>query len=571
MRDDGRCVAARLPGRTPRAGRRRDRRCSPTRRWSAPSRRSTSSPRCSASHGVPPERVRFCATSATRDASNAAVFAEGVRRRLGVEPEVLSGDEEAALVYAGAIAALGPPIAARAGARRRHRRRVDRAGAGAGRHRASRSRWTSGRCASTSGTCTPTRRPPSEVAACVADIDRHLDESGVPLDARPHRHRHLRHDQDDRVRRPRPGRLRPRRLRPRRAAQRRDTATSVDRLLAMTVAERRALPYMHPGRADVIGAGALIWSRILARVPVDDPRGLRGRHPPRHRGRHRPMTASRERACPHPVTGQELRQPGAARDRLARRPGGRRTPRWRATPTTYDASRAASPLRRARRPRQRLRGLPAAGAWREDVARREAGVVRRPALLGAADRRVGRPRARAADRRAGAGGQRRQPHRADLHRRPQRGLALRQPAPHRLGGPADQRARRRRAAPASTRGWSRPCAARRRTTSRPRSSATPAPRGSPRRSGPAPAAPCGSSWRSASFGWDGALRSLVGRGAAPRRRREPRFGHGAEVGRSGDVTLIGCYHPSPHNTYTRRLTREMTDDVFARRDAALTE
>ena len=32
----------------------------------------------------------------------------------------------------------------------------------------------------------------------------------------------------------------------------------VDRLVAMTVAERPALPYLHPGRADVIGAGALI-------------------------------------------------------------------------------------------------------------------------------------------------------------------------------------------------------------------------------------------------------------------------------------------------------------------------
>jgi len=59
-------------------------------------------------HGVPPERIRFCATSATRDAGNAAVFAEGVRRRLGVEPEVLSGDEEAALVFAGAMAAQDP-------------------------------------------------------------------------------------------------------------------------------------------------------------------------------------------------------------------------------------------------------------------------------------------------------------------------------------------------------------------------------------------------------------------------------------------------------------------------------
>jgi exopolyphosphatase/guanosine-5'-triphosphate,3'-diphosphate pyrophosphatase len=31
----------------------------------------------------------------------------------------------------------------------------------------------------------------------------------------------------------------------------------------MTHDERRALPYMHPGRADVIGAGALILDRIL--------------------------------------------------------------------------------------------------------------------------------------------------------------------------------------------------------------------------------------------------------------------------------------------------------------------
>jgi exopolyphosphatase / guanosine-5'-triphosphate,3'-diphosphate pyrophosphatase len=34
----------------------------------------------------------------------------------------------------------------------------------------------------------------------------------------------------------------------------------------MTRAERAALPYMHPGRVDVIGAGALIWARVVARV-----------------------------------------------------------------------------------------------------------------------------------------------------------------------------------------------------------------------------------------------------------------------------------------------------------------
>ena len=37
-------------------------------------------------------------------------------------------------------------------------------------------------------------------------------------------------------------------------------------LLAMSHAERAALPYMHPGRVDVIGAGALIWHELVSRV-----------------------------------------------------------------------------------------------------------------------------------------------------------------------------------------------------------------------------------------------------------------------------------------------------------------
>ncbi len=54
-----------------------------------------------AEHDV--SRIRFCATSATRDSSNGEVFADGVEARLGVRPDVLTGDEEAALAYAGAI------------------------------------------------------------------------------------------------------------------------------------------------------------------------------------------------------------------------------------------------------------------------------------------------------------------------------------------------------------------------------------------------------------------------------------------------------------------------------------
>jgi exopolyphosphatase/guanosine-5'-triphosphate,3'-diphosphate pyrophosphatase len=51
--------------------------------------------------------VRLVATSATRDASNAAEFAAGVRRILGVEPEVISGADEAYLSFSGATAELG--------------------------------------------------------------------------------------------------------------------------------------------------------------------------------------------------------------------------------------------------------------------------------------------------------------------------------------------------------------------------------------------------------------------------------------------------------------------------------
>ena len=54
------------------------------------------------------EKIRFCATSATRDATNRHLFVDGVRERLGIELEVISGDEEAALSFAGAIKDLDP-------------------------------------------------------------------------------------------------------------------------------------------------------------------------------------------------------------------------------------------------------------------------------------------------------------------------------------------------------------------------------------------------------------------------------------------------------------------------------
>lgn len=52
------------------------------------------------------EKIRFCATSATRDASNRNLFIDGVRNILGIEPEVIPGTEEAALSFMGATKEL---------------------------------------------------------------------------------------------------------------------------------------------------------------------------------------------------------------------------------------------------------------------------------------------------------------------------------------------------------------------------------------------------------------------------------------------------------------------------------
>jgi len=48
------------------------------------------------------DKIRFCATSATRDARNRNLFIDGVRDILNVQVEVIPGEEEAALSFTGA-------------------------------------------------------------------------------------------------------------------------------------------------------------------------------------------------------------------------------------------------------------------------------------------------------------------------------------------------------------------------------------------------------------------------------------------------------------------------------------
>ena len=67
------------------------------------------------------------------------------------------------------------------------------------------------------------------------------------------------------------------------------------------------------------------------------------------------------------------------------------------------------------------------------------------------------------------------------------------------------------------------------------------------------------------FAWDGALRVLALAGHSTPRPK-PRFRHGAEA-EVGPYALVGSFHPSQQNTFTRKLTEPMLDAVFARAKA----
>jgi uracil-DNA glycosylase family 4 len=70
------------------------------------------------------------------------------------------------------------------------------------------------------------------------------------------------------------------------------------------------------------------------------------------------------------------------------------------------------------------------------------------------------------------------------------------------------------------------------------------------------------------YGWDGALRALR-EAEYDGTRPKPKFGHGAQVALTSpdgrrEIQLLGCYHPSQHNTFTGRLTPLMLDELFIR-------
>ncbi len=215
------------------------------------------------------ERMRFVATSATRDAANAAEFVAGVAEAFadwGVSPEVVTGAQEAQLSFEGATSGLaaggiaGPYLV------------VDLGGGS--------TEFVRGDHSVESGTSVDmgcvrfTERhlhadPPTsaQLDAATVQIDAALDRvdaevglsgaaalvglAGSVTTVTAHALGLARYDRD---------------LIHRRVLPVETVLAACDDLVGMTRAQRAELGFMHPGRIDVIGAGALIWSRIVARV-----------------------------------------------------------------------------------------------------------------------------------------------------------------------------------------------------------------------------------------------------------------------------------------------------------------
>ena len=226
-------------------------------------------------HSALAKTVRMVATSATRDASNASEFTDGVLATIGVTPEVISGSEEARLSFNGATTEL----AAEGGGPLPPYLVVDIGGGS--------TEFVLGSDANAAdlagisvdiGCVRLTERhlhsdPPTEaeVTAAIADIDHALVDVAGAIDAT-----HARtlvglagsvttvtaialglpvYD---------PGKTHHARI----------TAASVhavtQQLLSQTHAQRAAIGSLHPGRIDVIGAGALVLDRVMQRFEFGD-------------------------------------------------------------------------------------------------------------------------------------------------------------------------------------------------------------------------------------------------------------------------------------------------------------
>ncbi|HVF20394.1 MAG TPA: Ppx/GppA phosphatase family protein, partial [Mycobacteriales bacterium] len=216
------------------------------------------------------DRVRMCATSATRDAANRDAFVDGCTAILGVAPEVISGAEEAAASFRGATAEL-PRVAHPA-----PYLVVDIGGGSTelvlGGASVEQSVSLDIGCVRLTERHLRTDPPtPAEVAAAEGDVDELLLSAEATVDVR---HARTMVGLAGSVTTVAALSLGLTAYDPTRIHLSRTSYDDVDRittvLLTSTRAERLDLPVMHPGRADVIGGGALVLRAIMRRWSIDE-------------------------------------------------------------------------------------------------------------------------------------------------------------------------------------------------------------------------------------------------------------------------------------------------------------
>jgi exopolyphosphatase/guanosine-5'-triphosphate,3'-diphosphate pyrophosphatase len=219
-----------------------------------------------------PAAARVVATSATRDAENSQEFVDRVKEVLGVAPEVVTGDEEASLSFTGATREIAGTPLARADCCPPPYLVTD-IGGGSTEFVLGGPEGASGARSVDIGCVRLTERhlhgdPPSaaEVAAAAADIDSALD---LVADALPVAQAKTLVGLAGSVTTIAGIALGLASYDPSRTHHSRIPAAQVHaitgQLLGQTRAERAAIGVMHPGRVDVIGAGALVLDRILTR------------------------------------------------------------------------------------------------------------------------------------------------------------------------------------------------------------------------------------------------------------------------------------------------------------------
>ncbi len=220
----------------------------------------------------PVDGIRFVATSATRDAQNREEFEQMIQSILGVVPEVIPGTEEADLSFLGATSVVERDLEAPYVV-------IDLGGGSTelvlgGDGVTTPVTEVQAAFSMNIGSVRMTERhlltdPPtdSEIEAAIVDIDAHIDEAfrvvpagkartiigvsgtvttmtALTMGLTEYNHRVV-----DGVRVSLP-----------------DAYAINDKFLRMTREERRNYKTIHPGRIDVVGGGALVWSRVLARI-----------------------------------------------------------------------------------------------------------------------------------------------------------------------------------------------------------------------------------------------------------------------------------------------------------------